>query len=77
MGFYLIIASFCSISIPLIVTLSTELPIVKKIIQWKPETIPSDGEAIRDKWARFHSLRVFPALTSFGLYLAAMLFPQQ
>jgi len=72
--FYLIIASFCSITVTLVVTLTTELPIVNQIKQWTVETMPSDWEGIRDKWARFHSLRVFPSLISFGLYLSAILF---
>jgi len=72
--FYLMIASFFSILITLIVTLVTELPIVNKIRRWTVQTMPSDWEATRDKWTRFNSLRVFPALVSFGLYLAAILF---
>jgi hypothetical protein len=71
--FYLIVASFCSLLITLIVTMTTELPIVKQIRQWTVETTPSDWEAIRDRWIRFHALRVFPALISFGLFLAAIL----
>lgn len=71
--FYLIIASFCGIIITLVVTLTTELPIVNEIRQWTTETIPSEWESIRDKWARYHYLRVFPSLISFGLYLVAIL----
>jgi uncharacterized membrane protein len=70
--FYLVVASFCCLLITLIITMTTELPIVNKIRQWTVETIPSDWEAIRDKWVRFHALRVFPALISFGLFQAAI-----
>lgn len=71
--FYLIVASFCCIIITLIVTMMVELPIVNKIKQWNLETIPSDWEAIRDKWVKFHALRVFPAIIGFILYLVAIL----
>ncbi len=72
--FYAIVASFCSILATLVVTLTVELPIVNKIKLWTVETMPPDWEAIRDRWVRFHAFRVFPALISFGLYLAAILY---
>ena len=72
--FYLIVASFCFLVVTLIVTMTTELPIVNIIKLWTLETMPADWETIRNKWVRFHALRVFPALISFGLYLAAILF---
>ena len=53
--------------------MTTELPIVNKVKQWTPETVPDNWEDIRDKWVRFHALRVFPGIISFGLYIAAVL----
>jgi hypothetical protein len=60
--------------ITLIVTMTTELPIVNKIRQWKAETTPLEWEAIRDKWVSFHALRVFPSMASFVLYVLAILY---
>ena len=73
LNFFIILASFCFILLTLVITLMIELPIVNKIRAWTIENIPSDWEAIRDKWVRFHALRVFPALLSFGLYVVAIL----
>ena len=71
--FYLMILSFCCILVTLVVTMTTELPIVNKIKLWTIETAPADWEAIRDRWVKFHALRVFPALISFGIFLLAVL----
>lgn len=68
------LGSFGCIMVTLVVTLIVELPIVKQIKQWNPETIPDDWQAIRDRWLRFHTLRVFPAMISFLLYVLAILF---
>ncbi len=72
-GFYLILSSLGCMIITFIVTMTTELPIVNKIKLWTSDTAPSDWNEIRDKWVKFHALRVFPALISFGLYLIAIL----
>ncbi len=72
-GFYLLMASFCCLLLTLIVTLTTELPIVNKIKTWTLETAPPNWEAIRDKWVRCHALRVFPALAAIALFLLVVL----
>ncbi len=58
----------------LIITLTIELPIVKQIKQWNQQTVPADWQVIRDRWLRFHTLRVFPAMISFLLYVLSILF---
>jgi uncharacterized membrane protein len=68
-SFYLFIASFFCFVITLIVTLTTELPIVNKIKLWTNDTAPENWEEIRNRWVSFHALRVFPALFGFVLYL--------
>ncbi|MDJ1480901.1 DUF1772 domain-containing protein [Cytophagaceae bacterium YF14B1] len=72
-GFYVMVASLICILITLIVTLTTELPIVNKIREYTIETLPANWEAIRDKWVRFHALRVFPAILSFALFITVIL----
>ena len=71
--FYIMLTSFLFFLITLTVTLTTELPIVNKVKEWSVGTVPSNWEEIRNKWMRFHTFRVFPALISFGLYLAPTL----
>lgn len=68
-AFYFFIVSFITFLITLVVTLSIELPIVNNIKMWTLETAPQNWELIRNKWVRFHSLRVFPAIIGFVLYL--------
>jgi len=73
LDFYLLVLSFACSIITLIVTMATELPIVNQIKRWTPDSIPADWEVIRDKWIKFHALRVFPAIISFILFMAAVL----
>lgn len=71
--FFLLAVSFSCLLLTLTVTLITELPIVNKVRQWKVDCVPANWESIRDKWVKFHTLRVFPALLSLALYLAVVL----
>lgn len=71
-SFYLFLASFSCFVITLVVTLTTELPIVNKVKQWTNGSAPQNWEEIRNKWVRFHLLRVFPAITGFSLYIIGL-----
>lgn len=72
-SFYLFLSSLVCFILTLVVTLTTELPIVNKIKSWTAETIPDNWEEIRNKWVHFHSLRVFPAIAGFILYVLGVL----
>jgi len=58
-------------AVTVVVTMVTEVPIVKQIVSWTAETMPEDWEDRRDRWLRFHLLRVIPGLASLLLYVAA------
>jgi uncharacterized membrane protein len=73
-GFYLHINAFALTVIALLVTLLVEVPIVNRIKQWQPETIPQDWEAIRNRWVKFHVFRTFASLLSFASFAASVLF---
>jgi len=57
--------------VTVVVTMVTEVPIVKQIVGWTPESMPQGWEAKRDRWMRFHLARVLPGLASLLLYIAA------
>ncbi|HEY8928153.1 MAG TPA: DUF1772 domain-containing protein [Mucilaginibacter sp.] len=73
-GFYLSTVGLILIFIALLVTIIVEVPIVKQIIQWTDATIPGHWPAVRDKWVKFHLIRVLASITSFAAFLASILF---
>lgn len=73
-AFYLNIIAFILIIVSLIITLSVELPIVNRIVQWTENSIPSNWESIRDKWIKFHIVRTTTALLSFGCFISSIIF---
>jgi hypothetical protein len=57
----------------LIVVLAFEIPLVIEVSGWKSSSIPKDWESRRDRWVGIHKLRVFAAVASFLLVVAATL----
>ena len=72
--FYFILASLGFAVICLVVTLTVELPIVMRIQQWTGATVPSDWEAVRNRWVKFHVVRVISSIASFACFIASVLF---
>ena len=72
--FYFALLGFALIIGALLVTLFVEVPIDNQIKMWSAETIPSDWEAMRNKWSTFHTTRTFLSLASFGLFSASIIF---
>jgi hypothetical protein len=68
--FYLTLAALACFVVALVVTMTTEVPIVKQIQSWTTATIPDNWEHLRDKWLSFHLLRVVSAIA--GLALLAL-----
>jgi uncharacterized membrane protein len=73
MAFYLAIASPVLLAVSLIVTVAVEVPIVKTVEQWTAATLPADWAAKRDRWLKFHIIRVVVSFGSFACFAAAML----
>lgn len=73
-GFYLIIAAITLLIISLIITLTTELPIVKRVEKWTLTTLPSDWTDIRDRWIWFHVVRTSTSLLGFACLIISVLF---
>jgi hypothetical protein len=68
--FYLTLAALACFAVALVVTMTTEVPIVKQIESWTTATIPDNWEYFRDRWLSFHLLRVISAIA--GLMLLAI-----
>ena len=69
--FTLAAIAFVLFLITVVVTVLTEVPIVKQIVTWRTETVPENWRELRDRWASFHLLRVIPGLAALVLYVAA------
>jgi uncharacterized membrane protein len=46
----------------MVITLAVEVPIDDLIAKWTEETLPSNWQEIRARWAAFHTLRTFLSL---------------
>ncbi len=72
--FYLNAAAFVLFLIALGVTVFVEVPIVEEIVKWTVATLPGNWEEIRDRWSRFHVIRVAAGLGSLVLLVIAAIF---
>ena len=74
MVFYLSAVALLLFLIALLVTVVIEVPIVQQIVTWTPSTLPENWQQLRDRWMRFHVLRVFAGLASLIFLLVAAIF---
>jgi uncharacterized membrane protein len=65
--FYTALAAQALLVLALLVTLAIEVPIVSQIRKWTPATLPANWRQLRDRWARFHVVRVAAAVAGLGL----------
>jgi uncharacterized membrane protein len=72
--FYLNAAAFGLFIIALAVTVFIEVPIVEEIVKWKVSTLPGNWQELRDRWMRFHVIRVVAGLGSVVLLVIAAIF---
>lgn len=71
--FWLTLAGWLLFLIALIVTVAVEVPIVKQVISWTVHTLPTHWEMLRNRWSRFHVVRVVAGLAGLGLMVAGAL----
>ena len=74
MVFYLSTAALLLFLVALLVTVAVEVPIVQQIVAWTPSTIPGNWRQLRDRWMRFHIIRVIAGIASLVALLVAALF---
>jgi uncharacterized membrane protein len=72
--FYLDAAALGLFIIALIVTVFVEVPIVEEIAKWTVATLPGNWQELRDRWMRFHVIRVVAGLGSVVLLVIAAIF---
>ncbi len=74
MVFYLSMAAFLLFLVSLLVTVVVEVPIVQRIVTWTPSTLPENWRQVRDRWMRFHVIRVIAGVASLIFLVVAALF---
>jgi uncharacterized membrane protein len=74
MVFYLSMAALLLFLLALLVTVVVEVPIVQQIVTWTPSTLPANWRQLRDRWMRFHVIRVIAGLASLIFLVVAALF---
>jgi uncharacterized membrane protein len=72
--FYLSAIALVLFLTSLLVTILIEVPIVQQIATWTPATLPANWQQLRDRWLRFHVVRVAAGISSFVLLVVAALF---
>jgi uncharacterized membrane protein len=72
--FYLNTTAFALFILALVVTVFVEVPIVEEIVKWTVSTLPENWQQLRDRWARFHIIRVIAGLASLVLLVIAAIF---
>ncbi len=72
--FSLYAAAFVLFIVTLAVTVLVEVPIVKEIVTWTVPKLPANWQQVRDRWVKFHIIRVVAGLTSLVLLLIAAIF---
>jgi uncharacterized membrane protein len=70
-AFYLTLCGLALFVVALVTTLLVNVPIDDQIMQWTAQTLPSDWEAIRDRWEFYHVLRTFISLGGLALIVGA------
>lgn len=73
--FYFVLTSIFLIVISLVLTVLIEVPINNQIITWTPATLPDNWVEIRNRWQFVNMIRTCLALSSFSLFITAILKP--
>jgi uncharacterized membrane protein len=72
--FSLYAAALVLFLVAMAVTVLVEVPIVKEIVTWTVATLPADWQQLRDRWMKFHVIRVVAGLASLVLMVIAAIF---
>jgi uncharacterized membrane protein len=72
--FALYATAFVCFLVAMAITVFVEVPIVKEIVTWTIPTLPTNWQQLRDRWMRFHVIRVVAGLASLILMAIAVIF---
>nr|WP_068892817.1 FAD-dependent oxidoreductase [Pedobacter panaciterrae] len=73
--FYFLIMSIVCLLIPLILTVTLEVPINNQVISWSSLTAPTNWKDLINQWEIIGIIRVVFALLSFGFFTAGVIKP--
>ena len=73
-SFYFTLIGFFSFLTALIVTITIEVPIVKQIVTWTETTLPTNWEQLRERWGKFHIVRVLAGILGLIFFLIGFIF---
>jgi uncharacterized membrane protein len=76
-AFYLTLGGLALFVVALAITLLVNVPIDDQLMQWTAQTLPSDWEAVRDRWEFYHVLRTFVSLGGLALVVGAALITKE
>jgi len=60
-----------------VITVGVEVPIDNQIKVWTVQTLPSNWQAIRERWEWFHGLRTLVSIVSLALIVGASLWARK
>jgi uncharacterized membrane protein len=66
-------AALASMVIAMIITLAVNVPIDRQIHSWTTATLPSEWNAIRNRWEFYHGLRTLVSLVALAALFASTL----
>jgi uncharacterized membrane protein len=66
-------AAFVLFLVATAVTVLVELPLVNEMVSWKAASLPANWQQVRDRWVRFHVIRVVAGMVSLLLLLIAVI----
>jgi uncharacterized membrane protein len=72
--FYMAMAGLALFLIAFIVTLVVEAPISRQLAKWTISTAPNNWQELRDRWGKFHIVRVTASLLGLALLVSGAIF---
>ncbi len=72
--FYLDVMALCLFIFGLLVTVIAVVPVTIEIDMWTASSLPDNWEQLRDRWKKFHVLRMMASSAGFLLLLIAAIF---
>jgi hypothetical protein len=72
--FYFCAASFVLFLLALLITVVVEVPIVEEIVTLTAASLPANWQQLRDRWMRFHVIRVTVGFASLVSLVVATIF---
>ncbi len=73
-AFILSLVGFVLVLSDMIVTLTKNVPINRKVQSWEVDSPPDEWKSLRDRWEKFHSIRTLLIVLGFISYTASVVF---